>query len=1205
MPHATAKEIRTRHIHTRHTQECTLYLRQHAELTIANLICPQPTMESLATAMNAETVVVDLRSYTVSMISSPKCNDGDIQVLDQSQSVEVQKQVGKIATQNADGQGSLPSKKSASETRRTQNPCDQQEKMNLEEEEEAYGVRLGNKTSARVALFSEENHKEDDRLTAPTQIEEPGIAKDKWNEIEEIPTTQKTVEHEKFLNEAEATSNAARMAGDSCLEDKSSSRKKATEKVFNDNNETSKEACIDAENLKVEEEHAEAETAGEVNIECNMSSKDDNITTADRKEEQHAEAGFTDETVNKMERMLIEENTVAKTEKSFEESEENQNKEELVVARSRILEHSCIEIEQVSITQIYTEKVFVESNQSSKVADIYKSRIKEEECPKARLTVETFQEMLQVTVVENTTEVAKSVREIEEYQVEAETLAAQTQAKEECFETRPLEEVSTEIAFSLAEKNTEEPLLNASTSSKGDSIDGAEQKDGKCATTGFTDDSFQEMVKVENNTEAEEYVTEVEENHEEVETLAGQIPAVEIEHPFFVAEKKAADSYFDSKDSSQKKCIVEVELKKEDHAKSRLNDETIYEIEQTTIADKSSKAKKSSEEVLEDQKKGHLVASQKQADDVVCEVRIVEDRCIEAEQLSVVERHTKESNIEATNSSKETDICVANLKENSFVETRFNDEAFMETGQIFVSDNTAEDKKSFQEGEFEESEKGKNYIAAKKSGNNEDSNDMMNEKERVDEARICEEKNKTMEECIITEKTLEEVANVSENEHEEAVNSAKLIEMMRISVAENADVIEKTDDDKKLMEAQALEQDDVASERYCETSQAKIFNFAGNEARVRGAHSARLKAEQSNLHMQKCNDSHLDHLKADERALCLKQQNGSPHFVQSTVAAAVAIEEASKRGNLNKLKEKEAHVTFQKAKATRAKDIHLEAKKNKAEHAKNDTIATLIAEVELMQKKDKVAHNRGKEGNTVHTDSKLLGANADIFKVADKEKERRTRLEKKILKVISPSLTRKSFSSNRSTHATEMEVDILHSKPKTWRLDVKPVSPYNQSLLTPKSQEKNRQATMNKSIKSMEKEILKAVLPPRKRLSLPNARHRVQLLTTPPALTKKRPAYSAGAKPKLKSYVGLCDRKWNSRCVSSPQPCERCLKIHTTTRVRKEFEMNILATSPCVNKTRGGCSPNCGYFPRNILEGERPVVLCRHCFYALHRNVQP
>jgi hypothetical protein len=47
--------------------------------------------------------------------------------------------------------------------------------------------------------------------------------------------------------------------------------------------------------------------------------------------------------------------------------------------------------------------------------------------------------------------------------------------------------------------------------------------------------------------------------------------------------------------------------------------------------------------------------------------------------------------------------------------------------------------------------------------------------------------------------------------------------------------------------------------------------------------------------------------------------------------------------------------------------------------------------------------------------------------------------------------------------------------------------------------------------------------------------------------------------------------------------------------------MNTIATSPCVNKTRGGCSPSCAFYPRNILQGEKPVVLCRHCFHAVHR----
>ncbi len=145
---------------------------------------------------------------------------------------------------------------------------------------------------------------------------------------------------------------------------------------------------------------------------------------------------------------------------------------------------------------------------------------------------------------------------------------------------------------------------------------------------------------------------------------------------------------------------------------------------------------------------------------------------------------------------------------------------------------------------------------------------------------------------------------------------------------------------------------------------------------------------------------------------------------------------------------------------------------------------------------------------------------------------------------------------------------------------------------------------MNKSIKNMEKEILKAVLPPRKRLSFSTSRHREQVLMTPQIISKNRSAHSTGAKMKSKPNSGVCHRKWNSRLVSSPQPCERCVMIHTTPRVRKEFEMNMLATSPCVNKTRGGCSPDCGYFPRNVLEGEKPVVLCRHCFYALHRYVE-
>lgn len=176
---------------------------------------------------------------------------------------------------------------------------------------------------------------------------------------------------------------------------------------------------------------------------------------------------------------------------------------------------------------------------------------------------------------------------------------------------------------------------------------------------------------------------------------------------------------------------------------------------------------------------------------------------------------------------------------------------------------------------------------------------------------------------------------------------------------------------------------------------------------------------------------------------------------------------------------------------------------------------------------------------------------------------------------------------------------ILISKSSTILLDVEPSpSPESHTPFTPESK-REKVVVMNESRKREEKEGPEPPAP-RCHLSLPRSYNLSQSLGTPLAVPRKRLVFSE-SKTKINSNVGLCSRKWNSRSVSSPQPCERCLKIHTTACVQKGFEMNTIATSPCVNKTRGGCSPSCGFFPRNILQGEKPVVLCRHCFHAVHR----
>jgi hypothetical protein len=266
--------------------------------------------------------------------------------------------------------------------------------------------------------------------------------------------------------------------------------------------------------------------------------------------------------------------------------------------------------------------------------------------------------------------------------------------------------------------------------------------------------------------------------------------------------------------------------------------------------------------------------------------------------------------------------------------------------------------------------------------------------------------------------------------------------------------------------------------------------------------------------------------------------------------------------------------------------VHLAALKVKKEHAKNDKIASLIADVELLQKKNKVDQSH------VRSNSTFKGKSFEKNKLADKGNEPKN----------TPHYSPRKFQPwNHPKQANKSEFDHLVSKSSTVLLDVQPSpSPESHALFTPESKGE-KEVIMNELIRSEEKEAPE--FPVHRRLSLPSFYNQSQSSMTPLADRKKRPVSSA-SKSIMKSNVGICSRKWNSRSVSSPQPCERCLKIHTTARVQKGFEMNILATSPCVNKTRGGCSPTCVFFPRNISQGEKPVVLCRHCFYAVHRVLE-
>jgi hypothetical protein len=412
------------------------------------------------------------------------------------------------------------------------------------------------------------------------------------------------------------------------------------------------------------------------------------------------------------------------------------------------------------------------------------------------------------------------------------------------------------------------------------------------------------------------------------------------------------------------------------------------------------------------------------------------------------------------------------------------------------------------------------------------------------------------------------------------------------------ETISEQNDDVNLSKASMLKES-TSVVQFCEITEKAERHCSSEYEATESNVSLTLFEEASHLLIHKSNDAHIDHLKADELVVSSHTQHRSPHFLQPTVAAAIAIEETQTKGCLNKLKQKEAHTKLQKTMAMMAQDMQLKGAKAKKEHNKNDAIAALTSTVELMHKQNLVAHSQA------HTKSKLKDSCFEVSRLVENEKERRKRLEKRILQVISPILRPKSLPSNKAVQKIKKNLDLIHTETTVPQQNGKPSNiSLNDSLLTPKSLEKKLLTTMNKSIKSMEKEILKAVLPPRKRLSFPTPNHRKQLLTTPRIFIKNRSALSTGAKIRSKPIAGLCHRKWNSRLVSSPQPCERCLTIHTTPRVRKKFEINILATSPCVNKTRGGCSPHCGYFPRNVLEGERPVVLCRYCFYALHRHVE-
>lgn len=410
--------------------------------------------------------------------------------------------------------------------------------------------------------------------------------------------------------------------------------------------------------------------------------------------------------------------------------------------------------------------------------------------------------------------------------------------------------------------------------------------------------------------------------------------------------------------------------------------------------------------------------------------------------------------------------------------------------------------------------------------------------------------------------------------------------------------ISEQNDGVKLSKPSILEESSASVVEFCEiTEQVERHCSSEYEGTVSNV-SLTLFEEPSHFLIHRSNDVHIDHLKADGLVVSSHTQHGSPHFLRPTVAAALAIEEAQAKGCLNKHKQKEAHAKLQKTMAIMAQDIQLEGAKAKEEHRKNDAIAALTSSVELMHKQNIVAHSQA------HTNYKLKEECFEVSRLVEKEKERRKRLENRILQVISPILRPKRLPSPEAVQAIKNNLYHIPTTTAVTQQKGKPSNfPLKYSLLTPKSVEKNLLNTMNKSIKSMEKEILKAVLPPRKRLSFPT-NYREQVLMTPRTSTKNHSAHSTGAKIRSKPFGGLCHRKWNSRLVSSPQPCERCLKIHASPRVRKEFEINMLATSPCVNKTRGGCSPNCGYFPRNVLNGERPVVLCRYCFYALHRHVE-
>jgi len=522
------------------------------------------------------------------------------------------------------------------------------------------------------------------------------------------------------------------------------------------------------------------------------------------------------------------------------------------------------------------------------------------------------------------------------------------------------------------------------------------------------------------------------------------------------------------------------------------------------------------------EKRDNQLASQSQIDIESFEVKIRPERGSDDKQVFTVKNLAEEGFNNTTGTTNEAGCDKHN-------DSRLYDDTFMEADQPFASHNMAEFDNPFQKARLEERQKDENFPS--NSVNRIGSQDSNAEK---------------------VEKPPEVFTPTFNAELKDTPNFTG---MLKYSEAEPCEAFHDTD------------VDDYSKEFY--------------------THSTEKTAYESSLFIEKYYNSHLDHLKADEAVLLsMQNQNFSPHFAQSTVAAAVAVKETQNIGNLNKLKENEAHHLFLKAKATRSKDVHLAALEVKKEHAKNDKIASLIADVELLQKKNKVAQNH------VRSNSTFKGKRFEKNKLADKGNEPKNTPH------YSP---RKLQPCNQPKQATKSEFDHLVSKSSTVLLDVEPSpSPESHALFTPESKGE-KAVIMNESIRSEEKEAPE--FPVHRRLSLPSSHNQSQSSMTPLADRKKRPVSSA-SKSIMKSNVEICSRKWNSRSVSSPQPCERCLKIHTTARVQKGFEMNIIATSPCVNKTRGGCSPTCGFYPRNISQGEKPVVLCRHCFYAVHRVLE-